>query len=282
MNWPKLFCDNLEIIEKSFQPTADSLESCRVTVYVHSSTQKMISNILELNQNLSIKKILDHSALVIHENIINYSKKNDVLHELKNDNRYQHMHDLREHSLNICLFTSIYNTIIDFEVDSKSRKTFVMSKRSEGLYKTISSTLKISLDIVINCVFIGYYKHLSGTRLDIYKTYAAFMEEYQDVFYKIENICCSPFIRHVGSFSCPEVGDILDDIFDKYQNIEHIVRSAMMTSYISNHISIENLDDLAESVPTYDGYKDVYIKSIYNKFYFDHDPLDNLEKKDEV
>lgn len=282
MDWPKLFCGNLDIIEKSFQPTADSLESCRVTVYVHSSTQEMISNTLELNQNLSIKKILDHSALVIHENILNYSKKNDILNEFNNDITYQHMHDLREHSLNICLFTSIYDTTIDFEVDSKSRKTFVMSKRSEGLYKVISSTLKISLDVLINCIFIGYYKHLSGEKLDIYKAYATFMEEYQDVFYKIENICCSPFIRHVGSFSCPEVGDILDDIFDKYQNIEHIVRSAMMTSYISNHISIENLDDLAESVPTYDGYKEVYIKSIYNKSYFDNDLLDNLEKDDEV
>ena len=36
--------------------------------------------------------------------------------------------------------------------------------------------------------------------------------------------------------------------FNKYQNIEHIVRSGMMTWYISNQISIENVDDLAESV----------------------------------
>ena len=275
MDWPKLFCGNLDIIEKSFQPTADSLESCRVTVYIHSSTQEMISNTLELNQNLSIKKILDHSALVIHENILNYSKKNDVRNELNNDITYQHMHDLREHSLNICLFTSIYNTTIDFEVDSKSRKTFVMSKRSEGLYKVISSTLKISLDVLINCVFIGYYKHLSGEKLDIYKAYAAFMEEYQDVFYKIENIRCSPFIRHIGSFSCPEVGDILEDIFDKYQNIEHIVRSAMKIAYISNHKYIEMLDDSYENVPIYEDYKKINLKSDYNNYYFDEDPLNN-------
>jgi hypothetical protein len=72
MDWTELFEGQLNAIEKSFQVTADSLQSCRSTVYLNEMTQKSISDTLDLNQNLSIKKILDHAAIVIHENITSF------------------------------------------------------------------------------------------------------------------------------------------------------------------------------------------------------------------
>ena len=280
MDWPKLFNSELDVIEKSFQATADSLQSSRVTVYLYSSTQEFVSKILELNQNLSIKKVLDHAALVIYDNIMSFSKAIEKKIEFSNDSVNTHIADLREHSSKICLFTSIYANINLFELDKKNRKTFVMSKRTECLYKALSSILKISVDDIVNCVFIGYCKHLSGNGLDIYRSYASFTEEYQSLFYKIEDINCSPFLKHVASFSCPEVGEILDDIFEQYQKIEHIVRSAFLISYQSNRKTIESLDEFCEKIPVKDEYQEVNLKSNYNKDYFDL--FHNIDMKNEV
>lgn len=280
MDWPKLFNSELDVIEKSFQATADSLQSSRMTIYIHTSTQEFINKTLDLNQNLSIKKILDHAALVIYDNIMSFSKTEERDLNLISDSIFAHITDLREHSLKICLFTSIYSNVNLFEMDKKSRKTFVMSKRTESLYRALSSILKVSIDNTINSVFIGYYNHLSGSGLDIYKAYACFMEEYQNLFYKIEDLNCSPFIRHVASFSCSEVGEILNVVFEQYQKIEHIARSAFLTSYQSNHKIIESLDEFYEKVPVNDGYQEVNLKSNYNKEYFDL--CHNIEMKNEV
>ncbi|NLV96464.1 MAG: hypothetical protein GX043_03885, partial [Desulfovibrionales bacterium] len=75
MDWTALFPGNSEALKNfknSFQVTADSFESCRVTIYLHEATEKAISRILEVNQSLSIKKILDHAANAIHDDFLKF------------------------------------------------------------------------------------------------------------------------------------------------------------------------------------------------------------------
>ncbi len=268
MDWTKLFEGQLIAIEKSFQVTADSLQSCRSTVYLNEMTQKSISDTLDLNQNLSIKKILDHAAIVIHENITSFLKFKNPSFGDNNESIIRHIEDLHSHSINICFFSDMCNAIHDFDLDKINRKTFVMSKRSETLYKYLESVLNVSFDIIINCVFIGYFNHLSGKGLNIYKTYASFMDEYQNLFYKIEEIGRSPFVKHIGSFSCPEVGEILDEIYNKYQEIEQLVLPVMRQSYLSNKDVIENLADSYDKIPIDGGYSEINIKSDYGEYYF--------------
>lgn len=268
MDWTKLFEGQLSAIEKSFQVTADSLQSCRSTVYLNEMTQKSISDTLKLNQNLSIKKILDHAAIVIHENITSLLKFENSKFDDLDKSLIQHIYDFHSHSIKICFFSDMHSAINGFILEKINRKTFVMSKRSESLYRYLESTLNVSFDIIINCVFIGYFNHLSGKGLDIYKTYASFMDEYQEIFYKIEELRCSPFIKHIGSFSCPEVSEIVDDIFAKYQEIEHIVRPAMKKSYSVNNEAIKLLNEFEENIPISCGYKEINVKRDYNEEYF--------------
>ncbi len=94
------------------------------------------------------------------------------------------------------------------------------------------------------------------------------MDEYQNLFYKIEEIGRSPFVKHIGSFSCPEVCEILDEIYNKYQEIEQLVLPVMKQSYLSNKDVIENLADSYDKIPIDGGYSEINIKSDYGEYYF--------------
>lgn len=256
MDWTNLFSKKAEApkdIGNAFQITANSFESCRVTIYLHEKTQEAISKILEVNQSLSIKKILDHAAHAIHDDVQKFLPTPKVKEvDYQAEDASQLIKNLNQHAKKICFFNTFSQQLSAFALEKKTRKTFVMSKRSEILYSTLASLLQKDLDIIINCIFISYDQHLIGRRMDILKAYAVFMENYRNLFYRLEFMIDQDFIDHVASFSCPKVAEILADIFDKYQQVEKICLDAARKSVKENKEDILQLGDVDEIVISYD------------------------------
>jgi hypothetical protein len=252
MDWTALFPGNSEALKNfknSFQVTADSFESCRVTIYLHEATEKAISRILEVNQSLSIKKILDHAANAIHDDFLKFVHISDD----------QQIEQGNEHAKSVCFLNSFVRQLPSIEKDRKIRKTFVMSKRSERLFNALASLLEKDLDVIINCAFIGYDNHLMGSGIEMFKSYAAFMEKYQELFYVLEALIDRDFIDHIASFSCPKVGEILGDIFNKYQEIESICLNAAINSILENKEEILKIGDVDEIISSRDNNTEINI-----------------------
>lgn len=258
-----------KILKANDTPTLDSNESTRVSVYITEQTVATLFNIINFNENLSIKKIFDHSSKVITDQITSES----------------FLSFMQKNESNDLLYTTSFTYIFLKELQknknfTKKRKTFVMSKRTEKFFRIISDYFSVSIDSCIDSVISTYRIFTKLNNLNLCKTTRLFLQEIFELYYILESLSGHPFVVNIAPFVSPSSSDTVHEmLFDQIGSLEKSLISLTGRAFKNNSKEIIELEDKTEEVSEGVLVKEFNLKSSYelDKYEFIENEVDNEE-----
>lgn len=226
-----------KVLKANDTPTLDSNESTRVSVYITDETVDTLFNIMNINENLSIKKIFDQSSTVLTD-------------QLTSDKFISFLRNEQENSL---MYTTSFTYIFLSELNkdrefSKKRKTFVMSKRTEKFFRILAESYSVSIDSCIDGVISTYSKFANLSDINLCKVTRLFLQEIWELYYVVESLSQHPFIVNVSPFVSSSPSSIVNEIlFDQIGALDENLKKLTGRAF-SNNKEIENMEDKDEDI----------------------------------